>query len=180
MWKDYGFKAYLPASSSQPLVETAVSSCLPFNSQLHPGVHIVSSIYHLQANVKRFDAAVTLQLQHCVNLKSEDDCQKMFIVIQQDSVTTCVDGNFNIGDPCGTIETNSLGFIYVVWKAERDLPLNVQQENIIQEQLASSVALSIIPPYVYEEILVLPKDRFSESWIGWYLILPKLDGLKLV
>ena len=84
-WKDYGLQAYLPANCTHLPLQVTVSSYFPINNQLRPGAHIVSLIYYLKANVQQFNVAMTLYVEHCVKLKSVEDCKNMYFVKQHDN-----------------------------------------------------------------------------------------------
>ncbi|XP_065915423.1 uncharacterized protein [Dysidea avara] len=140
VWREHGLQLYLPANCARKRILVTVSSYIPFKSQPSPGVHIVSSIYHLRTNIKQFSNFVTLHLQHCVKLKSEEDCQKMCFIIHNKDGKTTVDGKFHIGHSYGTIEVTKFCYIYIAWEAERGInirPLNDQQEDGVQEDANS-------------------------------------------
>jgi len=210
IWKNYGLQAYLPANCSNLLLQVAVSSYLPFNSQLRPGAHIVSSIYHLQANVKQFDNAITLYVQHCVKLNSEEDCKKMYFVKQHENDLNFFDGKFTVGGSYGIIEVTNFCNVYIVYEAEKSMrALYGMQSDVVQDQpsgtspTSPSIDLPLqsstiqnddsecanantgitFPSYAYEGMLVVPSSRFSivdKDWNGVYSIYPKLEGWKKV
>ena len=141
VWKDYGLQLYLPTNCAQKRILVTMSSYIPMKSQLSPGAHIVSSIYYLRTNIKQFNNFVTLHLQHCVKLKTEEDCQKMCFVIHNEDRKTTVDGKFHIGHTYGTIEVTSFCYIYTVWKTDRGIirkPPNDQQGDRVQKDATNS------------------------------------------
>ena len=150
VWKDYGLELVFPANCSQQIIHVNVSSFLPVCSELCPGVHIVSSVYHLDCSIKHFDKAVTLYIQHCVNLWSAKDCQKMCFIVQHGNDTQRVTGIFNPYDSYGMLKVNNFCYIFIVWEAEgginiRPLHLSINpyasstdHANIGQQETSSS------------------------------------------
>jgi len=135
-WRDYGLQLFFPPNCSHGRILVTMSSYIPFKNQIGPKIHVVSSIYYVRTNVKHFDNAVTLHLQHCVKLKTEEDCQKLHFIIIRKNGQIRADGKFNIGHSYGTIEVTNFCYIYIVWEADRGInirPLNDQQGESVQE-----------------------------------------------
>ena len=141
VWREHGLQLYLPANCAHRRVVVTMNSYVPHRSQLNSKVHIVSSIYYLQTNIKQFSTAVTLHLQHCVKLKTEEDCQKMYYIIHDNDNTTTANGQFHIGHSYGTIEMTSFCYVYIVWKTEGGIVIrshnDYQQEDGIPEGTAN-------------------------------------------
>ena len=77
-------------------------------------MHIVSAVYRFNCNIKRFDKAFTLRLQHCIKLRSPEDCQKMHFVIQHDDSSDTKYGCFEAGQSYGTVKLNRFCHIFII------------------------------------------------------------------
>ena len=100
-------------------------------------MHIVSAVYQFNnCNIKRFDKAFTLRLQHCIKLRSPEDCQRMRFVIHHDDSNDMKYGCFEAGQCYGTIKLNRFCHVFIIliqepWKNIRViiLPLSVDEGN---------------------------------------------------
>ena len=81
-------------------------------------MHIVSAVYQFNCNIKRFDKAFTLHLEHCIKLQSPEDCQKMCFIIQHDDSNDMKYGHFEVGNSYGTVNLNRFSRIFIVWVNE--------------------------------------------------------------
>ena len=78
-------------------------------------MHIVSAVYQFNCNIKRFDKAFTLRLQHCIKLQSPEDCQKMRFVIHHGDSNDMKYGCFEAGKSYGTVKLNRYCYIFITW-----------------------------------------------------------------
>ena len=96
-----------------------MSTLLPIKNEVHPGMHIVSAVYQFNCNIERFDKAFTLRLQHCIEIQSPEDCQKMHFVIQHGGGSNDVKyGHFAVGNYYGTVNLNKFCRVFIVWVRE--------------------------------------------------------------
>jgi len=95
-----------------------MSTFLPIQSELHPGLHIVSAVYQFRCNIEKFDKAFTLHLQHCIELQSSEDCCKMRFIIQHDGNNDMKYGHFEVGNSYGTVSLNKFCNIFIIWILE--------------------------------------------------------------
>jgi len=117
-WNDYGLKLNFPSKCSQQHIQVTMSTFLPIQSELHPGVHIVSAVYQFHCNIKKFDKAFTLHLQHCIELQSPKDCHKMCFIIQHDGSNDMKYGHFEARNSYGTVNLNKFCNVFIVWISE--------------------------------------------------------------
>ena len=140
MWNDCGLEINFPPKCAQQHIQLTTNAFLPVENEVYPGVHIVSAVYQFNCNVERFDKAVTLRLQHCVNLQSPGDCQKMRFVVMQDCGNDVNYGNFEVGKSYGTLALNQFCHIFILWIGEPwkniqiiVLPLSGDQDDSSQQ-----------------------------------------------
>ena len=99
---------------------------LPIKTEVHPGVYIVSTAFKFHCNVRKFDKAFTLSLQHCVNLQSVEDCQKMCFIVQHGNTSDIKHGQFEVQSSYGIIKLNGFCCISVAWMTEIWRNVNLQ------------------------------------------------------
>ena len=117
---------------------------------MYPGMHIVSAVYQFNCNIKRFDKAFTLRLQHCIKLQSPEDCQKMRFVIQHDDSNDMKYGCFEAGQSYGTVKLNRFCHIFIImihdpWKNIHVivLPLSGNEGNSSPSSIQQSTSASV-------------------------------------
>ena len=115
VWNECGLEIDFPPKCSQQNIQVTTSSFLPIKNEVHPGMHIVSAVYQFNCNIKRFDKAFTLRLQHCIKLWSPEDCQKMRFVIQHDDSSDTKYGCFEAGQSYGTVKLNRFCYIFIIF-----------------------------------------------------------------
>ena len=116
LWNDHGLEIYFPSRCSQQRVQVAVSTFLPIKNEVYPGTHIVSAVYQFNCDTERFDKAFTLHMQHCVELQSPEDCQKVCFVVVQDGRSYVKYGHFEVGKSYGTVTLDRFCYIFIVWE----------------------------------------------------------------
>ena len=178
-----------------------MNAYLPIKNRICPGVYIVSAIYKFDCNIENFDIPFTLHLQHCVNLQSSEDCQKMCVVSQHGDGTNIKDGNFISGSHYSTLRLNKFCTKYIIWSEERnnqainihivEFPIHNEPNCFHNGQQFSSSALSYnlekeqeqseSPPLCYEWMLALPKNHLKLSnWKGTFCVYVKLAAMRKV
>lgn len=105
-WSDCGLELIFPPKCSQKMIKVSMSAFLPLRIEVYPGVYIVSAVYQFKCNIKHFDIPIILRLQHCVKLKSSEDCHKMWFASQCGDSIDIKHGNFDIGNSYGTLNLN--------------------------------------------------------------------------
>ena len=155
VWSDCGLEINFPPKCSQEHIQVSTNTFLPVENEIYPGVHIVSAVCQFDCNIKRFDKAFTLRLQHCVKLQSPEDCQKMRFIEMQDDSNDVKYGSFKAGISYGTVTLNKFCRIFIIWIGEPwkniriiVLPLSSDQDSSQQVpsnsgSQAYSVQLSI-------------------------------------
>ena len=92
----------------------------------------MSAVYQFKCNVKRFDKAFTLRLQHCIELQSPEDCQKMCFVIQHDNCNDMKCGCFEVGQSYGTVKLDKFCYVFITLRKNIrviPLPLSGYEDN---------------------------------------------------
>ena len=101
LWKRHGFAIILPPDCADGTVNATIQAYLPISIKEHP---FVSAVFGMATNVEEFKKPITLRFPHCVNVKSEDDKEKLsFLVLHNDSYKF-KKGYFEIGESVGSIE----------------------------------------------------------------------------
>ena len=118
VWDDCGLEINFPPQCSQQHIQVTMSTLLPIKNEVHPTVHIVSAVYQFNCNIKRFDKAFTLRLQHCIELQSPEDCQKMRFIIQHGGNNGVKYGHFEVGNSYGTVNLHKFCRVFIVWICE--------------------------------------------------------------
>ena len=113
-------------------------------------MHIVSAVYQFNCNIKRFDKAVMLRLQHCIKLQSPEDCQRLRFVIQHDDSNDMKYGCFDAGQSYGTVKLNKFCHVFIIlihelWKNIRVivLPLSGDEDNSSLSSIQQSTSESV-------------------------------------
>ena len=115
IWNDYGLEINFPPKCSQEHIQVDIQNFLPINNKVHPTIHIVSEVYQFQCNIKRFDKAFTLRLQHCLSLKSPEDCHQLCFIIESENNNDMKHGYFEVGNSYGIVHLNKFCRIFIVW-----------------------------------------------------------------
>ena len=141
---------FFPPKCSQQHIQVTTSNFLPIKNKVHPGMHIVSAVYQFNCNIKRFDKAFTLRLQHCIKLQSPEDCQRMRFVIQHDDSNDMKYGCFEAGQSYGTIKLNRFCHVFIIliqepWKNIRVivLPLSGDEDDSSPSSIQQSSGASL-------------------------------------
>ena len=106
VWNSCGLELTFPPKCSKQNIEITMSALLPVRNEVHPGVYMVSAVFKFHCNVKKFDKDFTLHLQHCINIKSSEDCHNMCFIIQHGNASDIKYGHFEAGDSYGSIALN--------------------------------------------------------------------------
>ena len=200
-WNDCGMELTFYPDHSMGNIEVTMSAFLPIRKEIYPGVYVVSAIYQFDCNIKSFDIPFSLHLQHCVNLHSSEDIQKMYFISQQsDSDSYHINiqnGIFKNESYYGTLYLNSFCTLYIVWSQKENFqaaPINIVKMNIDHSETASDIIKNVTScymdneqeiskplPWSYEWMLALPKDHHSlENWNGIFSVYVKLAALRKV
>ena len=70
--------------------------------------------------------AITLYLQHYINLKSSEDCRKMCFIICHGDIGYMKFGHFKVGSEFGVIKLNKLSCVFIAWIADFQKSVNIQ------------------------------------------------------
>ena len=129
----------------------------------------MSAVYQFNCNIKRFDKAFTLRLQHCIEIQSLEDCQKMHFIIQHDDNNDVKYGHFEVGNSYGTVNLHKFSRVFVVWIRElwRNihtciLPVTDGQDNA-SLQVSSNQQSSTRPEGHLEEFSTSQTDQTTLS-----------------
>ena len=119
-------------------------------------MHIVSAVYQFNCNIRRFDKPFTLRLQHCIEVESLEDCQKIRFIIQRDDSNDVKHGHFEVGKSYGTVNLHRFSRVFIVWINElwRNictciLPVTHQDNTSLQ---VSNIRQSNIIPRSYSTL----------------------------
>ena len=101
LWKRHNFAIVLPPNCADGTVNVTIEAYLPASTQEHP---IVSAVFGITASIEDFKKPVTLRFPHCVNVKSEDDKEKLSFLLLHNYSYQFKKGYFEIGESVGSIE----------------------------------------------------------------------------
>ena len=107
-------------------IEITISALLPIKTEVRPGIYLVSTVFKFHCNVKKFDKAFTLSLQHCVNLQSMEDCHRMCFIVQHGNTSDIKHGQFEVQGLYGSIALNAFCCISIAWMTEVWRNVNLQ------------------------------------------------------
>ena len=85
------------------------------NFQIFKGVYIVSAVFNVTANVKKLDKPATLTFPHCVDIKTQNDIDKLRFYVQHENCFEVIDGNFEIASALGSVELLEFSNIFIVF-----------------------------------------------------------------
>ena len=138
-----------PPKCSQQHIQVATNTFLPLKNDVCPGAHIVSAVYQFNCNVKRFDKAFTLRLQHCIELQSSEDCQKMRFIVHHDGNNDVKYGHFEAGKSYGTVVLHRFCSVFIIWIPEPwknirivVLPLSGNEDDSFQQVSSNQLSIS--------------------------------------
>ena len=176
-WDDYGLKVQFPPNCSQHFIELSMTAYLPIKSEVFPGLHIVSTDIQFHCNIKKFDKPVTLYLQHCVKLQSQEDCQNMCFVMHKNNEPNILEGKFEIDESYGAVTTSDFCHMHVATRKRKHSQSHISKKSKICKQANDS-----FPVIKYEEMFVLPKDRstVTKDWNGSYSVYNQHNGWRSV
>ena len=107
-------------------IEITISALLPIKTEVCPGIYLVSTVFKFHCNVKKFDKAFTLSLQHCINLQSVEDCHRMCFIVQHGNTSDIKHGQFEVQGSYGSIALNTFCCISIAWMTEMWRNVNLQ------------------------------------------------------
>ena len=177
LWKRHDFAIVLPPDCADGTINVTIQAYLPASTQEHP---IVSAVFGITTSINEFKKPVTVRFPHCVNVKSEDDKEKLsFLLLSNDS---CIfkKGYFEIGESKGSIELTNFFKICIFGYAVSPFSSHFNSSTFLAVSgLKCTIDTSEYIKGEQEKIdkscldlLILPKSHTEiKDWHGTYCII---------
>ena len=75
-WEEHGFRVQVPAGVTAGLCDIAVKAILSGEFEFPEDCQLVSALYAISVS-RKLDKPVSVEIEHCVELKNEQDCKYM-------------------------------------------------------------------------------------------------------
>ena len=184
LWKGHDFLIILPPDCADGTVVITLKSYLPSSTQEQC---VVSALFDVTTNIKKFKKPVTIRFPHCVNIKSEKDKEKLwFLILHDDESYEIKKGYFEVEKPFGSIELTEFCILCNILPSPISVCLGPliwyihglrQSQNIIgtplnlEEGQSSETSTKKIT-IKYLDLLILPEDHKEiKNWHGTYCII---------
>lgn len=73
-WKEFGFKLNVPDHASTKSCKISVKAVISGQFEIPEGTELVSVLYAISCS-ERLNKSVTIEIEHCVSLENDEDCQ---------------------------------------------------------------------------------------------------------
>ena len=105
LWKGHDFMVTLPPDCADEMITINLKAYLPASTQ-DSSINIVSAMFDVTTNIKRFKKLVTIRFPHWINVISEEDKEKLSFLISHANSSEFVKGHFEVGESFGSIEVD--------------------------------------------------------------------------
>ena len=184
LWKGHDFALVLPPDCADDTVTITLEASLPCSTQEHC---LLSAVFDVTTNVKTLKKPVTVHVPHCVNIKSEQDIDRLYFLILHKDSRELKKGYFEIGKSFGSVELTEFSKVtildYLLLPFSTCLaPLSsFITTNSVESQAATNVNLKekrtsdasvkkINKRYL--DLLILPKSHHEmNNWHGTYCVI---------
>ena len=168
----------MPPGCADETVTVTLEAYLPSSTQEHC---ILSAVFDVTTSVETLKKPVTLHIPHCVNIKSEEDKERLrFLILHKDS-HEFKKGYFKIGKSFGSVELDKFSKAMIV---DIFSPCLDQVYFFVTSFLKASTDVKLKEEYTgeasvkeiskrYLDLLILPKSakEICETWHGKYCII---------
>ena len=180
LWKGHDFAIELPPGCADDTVTITLEASLPSSTQEHC---LLSAVFDVTTNVETLKKPVTVHVPHCVNIKSEQDKERLcFLILHKDS-RELEKGNFEIGKSFGSVELTKFSKVtildYFLLPFSTCLaPLSsfittnsVESQAVMKEKHTSGANVKKINKR-YLDLLILPESHSEmNNWHGTYCVI---------
>ena len=182
LWKGHDFAIVLPPDCADDTVTITLEASLPSSTQEHC---LLSAVFDVTTNVETLKKPVTVHVPHCVNIKSEQDIERLYFLILHKDSHELKKGCFEIGKPFGSVELTKFSKItildYVLLPFSLALLSSFFTTNLAELQAVTNVDLKekhtsganikkIDKRYL--DLLILPKSHSEmNNWHGTYCVI---------
>ena len=166
IWKDHGFKLYMPSGALPPGVSKChiqIEAALSGQFEFPEGAELVSGVYCIHTS-HCFTRPVTIGIQHCSSVdKSVETEHLSFVVSTGDQLPLCFKkcegGKFSANNLIGYIEVHHFSFF-----------------SIISDYLVSLIMPSFFPSTkLYRAYMWYRETRSRDKWDVYFSIIPDTD-----
>ena len=165
IWKDHGFKLYMPSDALPPGVSEChiqIKAALSGQFEFPEGAKLVSGVYCIHTS-HCFTRPVTIGIQHCSTVdKSVETEHLSFVVSTGDQLPYCFQtlegGKFSTKNLMGYIEVHHFSFL-----------------SIISNYLSSLIMPRLFSPKLYRAYLWYKETRSRDKWDVYFTIIPDTD-----
>lgn len=185
LWKGHDFAITLPPDCADETVTISLKAYLPVNTQ---GSCIVSTVFAVTTNIKKFKKPIKIRFPHWITTKSKEDNEKLCFLIIHTKYLEFKTGYFEFGGSFGSIEVDHFCLFCACWGniSSTFICLTSALHQFGSHQIAGSTQLpsgSITPSKTnlnklsmpekkYLDLLILPdchKERME--WNGIYCVI---------
>ena len=190
LWRGHDFAMLLPPGCADENITINLQAYLPSNTQEHC---LVSAVFDVTTNIEKFKKPITVRFPHCINIRSEEDKEKLQFVIFHGDSYEFKKGYFEIGKSFGSIKIEKFSQFSIGKKMRYILtylpsPLQfcltplISSYTFTQPQSGRMVQSSLREEHtseitaekntkVYVDLLILPKcHKEKTDWHGTYCI----------
>ena len=186
-WKGHDFTMMLPPGCADETVTITLQAYLPSSTQEHG---LLSAVFDVTTSIETFKKPVTVTIPHCVNIKSEEDKERLYFLILHKHSHEFKKGYFEIGKLFGSVELTKFSkfaiFDYLLLPFSSCLaPLaSFIMPGLTESQAVIDVNSKLVHKSGtnvkkiderYLDLLILPKSHSEMSnWHGTYCIIQNI------
>ena len=190
LWEGHDFAMLLPPGCADENITINLQAYLPSSTQEHC---LVSAVFDVTTNIEKFKKPVTVRFPHCINIRSENDQEKLWFVIFHNDSYEFKKGYFEIGESFGSITIDKFSklciseitgtiFTYLISPLQFCLTSLISTCTSTQPQNVTMVESCLREGYtseinaerdtkIYVDFLILPKHHEEKiDWHGTYCI----------
>ena len=183
MWEGHDFTITLPPDCADERVNITLEAYLPSSTQEHG---LVSAVFNITTNIKRFKKPITIRFPHWVNVKSGQDNNTLHFLICHNDSCEIKNGYFENEESFGSINLSEFclicickdlvtaGFTFIKSYFQSSTPQitpSSPSQNVVTVTTLSNLEEAIITTESttkasnkkYLDLLVLPEDG-NEKW----------------
>ena len=182
-WKGHDFSIMLPPGCADGTVTVTLEAYLPSSTQEHC---LLSAVFDVTTNVETLKKPVTVHIPHCVNIKSEEDKERLCFLILHKESHELKKGHFEIGKSFGSVELTKFSKVtildYFLLPFSSCLaPLSsfitsdiAKSEAVVDRHTNKASVKKINKKYL--DLLILPKShKEMNNWHGTYCVIQDIS-----
>lgn len=150
-WKGHGLKIHIPPGAlpeSESKCEIAIAASLSGNFQFPEKHTLVSPVFYIQPNIQ-LEKPITVEMEHCCSLKTEDDTQALALVYAETSTKQPPyafqrhNAVFTVNNNWGSFNVTKFSLFAFVWSWLRGFMRNCLYCGHIYQKSSKNLRVSI-------------------------------------